>query len=397
MQHSVLMRSEFRGVDANDPFVRAALSQSPVVTKLGPIAWPDGLEPVAVPLGGYTPGVPITTAVSAAVDVLVLLYTELETSALLDVFTGDNSWTPERQKTWYPYAHNFAELKNTIEGIAGDTALEHGEFGYLYAMTVGKTNVVFFKSELHPKANGTKLPFVAVIAQLVAELKPGLVITTGTAGGIGPNVNCGDVTVCSAARFHVRDTYPTYPAINTLSSHATALTNQVTLPTTYLRYAAEHFTALSLPGLKTCFERFAGDATYEFLRAPSAAPKIFGGGLSAVNGPEPMDVVSADYLTVDDASDAEGLQALGIMNETDDAFAIYAIEQISGTKPKWLSVRNASEPQIVAKPFPAGTDQTTIVDTLKGIAGAIYGVYQYCTTQSSAFAVWGIAADFKNR
>jgi hypothetical protein len=28
--------------------------------------------------------------------------------------------------------------------------------------------------------------------------------------------------------------------------------------------------------------------------------------------------------------------------------------------------------------------------------GTIYGVYQYCTTQSSAFAVWGIAADFKN-
>ncbi len=57
MPHSVLMHSEFRGVDANDPFVRAALAQAPVVTKLGPIAWPDGLKPAAVPLGGYTPGV----------------------------------------------------------------------------------------------------------------------------------------------------------------------------------------------------------------------------------------------------------------------------------------------------------------------------------------------------
>jgi hypothetical protein len=40
----------------------------------------------------------------------------------------------------------------------------------------------------------------------------------------------------------------------------------------------------------------------------------------------------------------------------------------------------------------AGTSPTQIVDKLKSLAGAIYGIYQYCTTLNSAFACWGIAA-----
>jgi len=111
-----------------------------------------------------------------------------------------------------------------------------------------------------------------------------------------------------------------------------------------------------------------------------------------VPGPEPMDIVSADYLRVDD-DNSECLQALGIMNDTDDAFAFYAISTLPADKqPKWLSVRNASEPQINVPPFPAGTSPTQ-VNKLKGLAGAIYGVYPYCTTINSAFACWGIVAE----
>jgi hypothetical protein len=106
-----------------------------------------------------------------------------------------------------------------------------------------------------------------------------------------------------------------------------------------------------------------------------------------------MDIVSADYLTVDDDNDSEGLQSLGIMNDTDDAFAFYAISTLpSGKHSKWLSVRNASEPQITVPPFPAGTSPTQVVDKLKSLAGAIYGVYQHCTTLNSAFACWAVVA-----
>jgi hypothetical protein len=87
------------------------------------------------------------------------------------------------------------------------------------------------------------------------------------------------------------------------------------------------------------------------------------------------------------------LQPLGLMNDTDDAFAFFAIDELpAAQRPKWLSIRNASEPQIVVPPFPAGTTPTQVIDKLKSVAGAIYGVYQYCTTLNSAFACWGVVA-----
>ena len=98
-----------------------------------------------------------------------------------------------------------------------------------------------------------------------------------------------------------------------------------------------------------------------------------------------MDIISADYLTVDDCTDLEGLQALGVMNDTDDAFAFFAFQQVAGTEPGWISVRNASEPQIVA---PKGSSQ----DTIQSLAGTIYAIYQSSTTLNSAFACWGIVA-----
>ena len=58
-------------------------------------------------------------------------------------------------------------------------------------------------------------------------------------------------------------------------------------------------------------------------------------------------------------------------------------------QPQWLSVRNASEPQIV---IPNLGQQSDPSRALSSLAGAIYGAYQYCTTLNSAFACWGVIA-----
>jgi nucleoside phosphorylase len=385
MKPEVFRTGTFKGVSVTDAFALAASQQSPVIVSLGAIDWPSTLKPTPQPLGKYSAGEKITTALDVQADVLIILYTEDETSALLDVFTGNNAWTPARKKQWNGYGHNFNQFKPIIEGIDGDTALEDGLFGYLSAVKIGATNVVLFKSELHPKQNGVKLPFVPVIQQLVTELKPSLVLSTGTAGAIGSHVQCGDVVITTAARFHVQDTYPTFPQINALSTGDGQLTNTVALKTTYLNYAAANLTQLSIPGLTSCYERLQSHSGFSFVQKPVAPPAIYVTGSHPVPGPQPMDIVSADFLTVDDSTDLEGLQALGAMNDTDDAFAFFAIAQMSGAKPAWVSVRNASEPQIVA---PAGSSQ----DTIKSLAGNIYGIYQYCTTLNSAFACWAIVA-----
>lgn len=218
MKPEVFRTGTFKGVSVTDAFAVAASQQSPVIVSLGAIDWPSTLKPTPQPLGKYSAGEKITTALNVQADVLIILYTDDETRALLDVFTGNNAWTPARKKQWNGYGHNFSQFKPIIEGIEDDTALEDGLFGYLSAVKIGATNVVLFKSELHPKQNGVKLPFVPVIQQLVTELKPSLVLSTGTAGAIGSHVQCGDVVITTAARFHVQDTYPTFPQINALST-----------------------------------------------------------------------------------------------------------------------------------------------------------------------------------
>jgi len=392
MAAEVFRTGTFKGVDVRDTFAQAAMQQEAVTVALGAIPWPTGLAPMAASLGSYKAGEKITGPLSATADALIVLYTAPETSALLDVFTGDKEWSPARAAKWCGYAHNFAKFKPLIEGISGDKALEQGMFGYLSAIRIGSKTVVLFKTELHPKQNGSGLPFVPVMQQLLAELAPALVISTGTAGAVGPNLNCGDVTITSEARFHCHVQYPHEPSINTMSANHTALTNSVAIGAQYVDFASTNLTKLSLAGLAQCYAKLQTLNGYSFVKKNVGAPKIYMAGQNAVAGPEPMAIVSADYLTVDDNNDSEGLQSLGIMNDTDDAFLFYAISKMAGKKPSWLSIRNASEPQIVAKPFPPGTSSQTIIDSLKGIAGSIYGIYQYCTTVNSAFACWGAVA-----
>ena len=389
---AVFHTGTFRGVPLSDAFARSASQTEPVIVSLGPIAWPSGLAPAPIQLGKYKPGENITEAVEADTDALIVLFTEPETEALLDVLTQNKSWTPARRKTWNGYGHNFSQFA-PIAGSQGDDALEAGLFGYLSAVKIGSKNVVLFKSELHPKQNGSALPFVGVMQQLIQELQPKLVIGTGTAGAIGGHIQCGDVAITDRARFHCQVKYPPkYADIDTMSTNHTELTNAATFDPKWVQYAAGNFTKLSLNGLSQCYTKLQKLQGYSFVKKNQSAPSIYVTNVNPAPGPQPMDIVSADYLTVDDKTDAEGLQSSGIMNDTDDAFLFYAISKMSGTHPKWLSIRNASEPQIVVPPFATGTSPTAIVDKLKGVAGSIYGIYQYCTTLNSAFACWGVVA-----
>jgi nucleoside phosphorylase len=62
-----------------------------------------------------------------------------------------------------------------------------------------------FKSELHLSQDGPKMPIAALWRQLIAEVKPKLVITTGTAGGIGAGVELGDVVVAKSVRVRLHE------------------------------------------------------------------------------------------------------------------------------------------------------------------------------------------------
>jgi hypothetical protein len=390
---SILKTGQFAGINANDTFALAALSQSPIIYPLPAVSWPAGLQPTSIQLGSYAAGTKITSAVSAPCDVLMVLYTEQETMAMLDVMTGDSSWNSSVEGEWCSYGHNFAKFKSSIQNLNANDALKSGAFGELSAMKIGSKRVVLYKSELHPKQDGTALPFVGVMQQLITELAPKYVITTGTAGAIGGKVQCGDVTICTEAVLHCQKTYPKFPDIATLSAAGTDLLGNATFDPQYVQYAATHLTKLSLPALNQCYSRLQSNPGYSFIPQNTLPPSIFVTGVNPVPGPEPMAVVSADYMTTDDNNNSEKLQGLGIMNDTDDAFLFYAISKMPPAKrPNIISVRNASEPQMVHSMFPATTTPTEIINILKNMAGTVYGIYQYCTTLNSAFACWGVIA-----
>jgi len=393
MSNQRFKTGEFAGFSVNDAFAQAAIRETPVIFDVGTIQWPDNLGPKPLALGAYTPGQKITDPVTFKADVLILLYTDLETRAFLDVFTGNNAWTPARKQTWNGYGHNFASFQNIIQGIQDNDALKSGIFGYLSAVQIGDQKVAIYKTELHAKVNGNKLAIIPVIQQLVSELGTSLVITTGSAGGNGGVLNCGDVAVTSEARFRVSTEYPTFPKIDSLSNSDVALTNSVQINDKYLAYAAANLTKLTLPMLAQCYGEFQTRAGFKFLRKNTTAPAIYVTDIDPVPGPEPMAIVSADFLSVDDTTNAEGLQALGIMNDNDDAYACFAIDQMTGgNKPKWLSVRNASDPQVMAPPIATGKTPSEIKKQLSAIGGAIFGVYEYVTTINSALACWAIVA-----
>jgi hypothetical protein len=395
MARNVYKSGPFAGVALSDAFAEAAQRQSPIIYHVPPIPWPSDLRPVSTSLGNYSPGQTIANALSVEADVLIILYTDQETMALLDVFTGNPAWSAATKAGWCPYAHNFSKYKKLISNPRANNTLASGAFGLLSAMKIGSQRVVLYKSELHPKQDGTGLPFVPVIQQLIGELAPKVVITTGTAGAIGDRLSCGDVAICTSSRLHTQKHYPGFPTISTLSGNNSELTSALPVPfdPQYVQYAATHLTRLSLPGLDQCYQRLQALPGYTFVKKNTLPPSIFVAGHNPVPGPQPMDIVSADYMTTDDTSDAEGLQPLGIMNDTDDAFVFFAIEGISASKrPSCLSVRNASEPQVEHAPFPSSTSPSVIIDVLKNIAGSIYGIYQYCTTLNSALACWGVIA-----
>ena len=70
---------------------------------------------------------------------------------------------------------------------------------------------MIFKSDSHMSQDGPKLPNLLVWKQIIAEVQPRLIITIGTAGGIGSNCEVGDVIVSPVVRFHCMSEFKAKP------------------------------------------------------------------------------------------------------------------------------------------------------------------------------------------
>src|SRR5437764_2184048 len=154
------------------------------------VPWPKGLEPKTRPSLSHSTGSPLPKA-----DVLVVTWTVDEGHALSRVLTPGK----DSHNDYLSYTHNFAAISKRMR--PGCPALEAKRLGAYWTTAIGAKSVVVFKSDSHMSQDGPQLPNIDVWQQIIGQVKPKLVITTGTAGGIGNAFEVGDVIVSSIVRF----------------------------------------------------------------------------------------------------------------------------------------------------------------------------------------------------
>jgi purine-nucleoside phosphorylase len=314
-----------------------------------PIPWPAGKAPKPAPLAPRpSPASPLP-----ACDYLVVTWTVEEAKCLADTLTPGFA----SQTAWYPYAHNFA---SEYEGLirAGAPAQQSKRLGSYFPTAIAGKKVLCFKSELHLSQDGPKMPIAKLWGQLIAEAKPKLVITTGTAGGIGAGVELGDVVVAPAVQFDCTREFKSAPFHDS-------------------KYACSRLRTASFPAAQKLFT-----ANLSHLPPASRAPKIFTRPPPSTKG---GDVVTTDFFAYDDTDDTFGLQELGAAVEMGDAVLGLVVQKLGGSAPKWAAVRNVSDPQM-------DTAGLTPVQVRRK-AGQIYERFGYWTTIPSAITCWALIAD----
>jgi len=309
------------------------------------IPWPDGLAPSGAPYGRAADE-PLPSA-----DVIVVTWTAAEGEALADVLTPGMPST-----TWKPYAHRWSSYEPQLTDRS--PARDAGCMGYIAHVTIGEVEFLAVKSELHLATDGISAPIVSLWQQMVGEARPKLVISTGTAGGIGTATQLGDVFVVTNAKFNCTKEFKNKS------------------------WAQQLFTG---PGIQDGGHA----ASFDTLVAPNAGqlrpvatrPPVltFGGATGGVE--------TIDYFGFANTTDSFGIARnypQARTEEMDDATLPLALDSLSDPPP-WCSIRNASDPQVSSDIGDLAAQERW--------AAEIYQQYGYWAAIGSAIATWGVVAN----
>lgn len=297
------------------------------------INWPAGLAPHDI-------GVPRKTEQIPYSDVLVITWTAAEGRALADVLTPGT-----QTDDWVYYKTNLGAYESQLTGRS--PARESHRLGSWAQVTIGSKRVTCFKSELHPATDGPTLPTAQLVTQLMAEVNPQMVITTGTAGGAGNGTMLGDINV----------------AVNVSSDFTTRLKGNAWSKESWSCTAPQDAMSHSLDLLDSI------TPATSHLPSGSLVPKVWYG-----------DTVSTDFFAYDTQDDHFGLRAYAPAIravEMDDAAVAYGHARSGNTFCGFMSIRNASDP--VMPDYSAGSSKQ---------ASDIYERYGYWTTVNSAIGTW---------
>jgi Phosphorylase superfamily len=335
----------------HDPKTAAPTSTYGVLNPVN-VPWPTKWHPRPVKI---TPA-PAADAPLPKADVLVVTWTSGEARTMGQLFAETEL------EDWYEYKNNVAAFIPKVTGPkAPFNANDKGNTRYYQSLGlwckvhIGNTSIVVVKSGLHPAYDGPDVPMVALWLQMIAQVQPKLLITTGTGGGIGADVELGDVIIASNVRFSSTGQFKNEPWAQ--SSYACSPLKESEM---------RHLITDSL--LKPNGDR---------LQKPRIPTMIYPSAPLS-------NVVTTDTFAFDDSTDFYKLQGLGKCCDMGDAvlgLALSTWTPPAGVKaPQWVAIRNASDPQI---PNPNNDLKAAGAEAEK-----IYTAYQSITTAGSVVATW---------
>jgi hypothetical protein len=337
------------------------------------LSWPAGLAPKPQELATE----PDVHDALPRADVLVITWTAAELLALADTLTpGVNPRT-----RWYRYERNFENYLPEIRG--GAPSRLAGRLGSYYPTVIGSKSVLCVKSELHLNQDGVKtgagkatLPVARFIKQMYEEVKPKLVLTVGTAGGTLPNAELGDVMVTRAVKFKCTNEFRNEPF------NERTYVSSARIRRTHLSAARQ----LMVSQASQLVEPDFGPPT-DFYDFPSGIipghvnkPNILIEGNDFKAG---LPMLTTDFFEF--GTSTNGLENEGCGVEMGDAVFGLVGEELGATGPKWLVIRNASDPRInghlpVGPPMPLNMQAHWAV--------WYYEAFGYWTSVNSSIVAW---------
>jgi Phosphorylase superfamily len=342
------LRREIIDFDSEAPSGMAflAFSTSTGLSRYTEVPWPKGLAPKTGGTPGGRKGGPLPPA-----DVLVVTWTVDEGHALSRVLTPGK----DSRNDYLPYTNNFSSIARKMR--KGCPALQAKRLGAFWTTTIDGKKVLVFKSDSHMSQDGPQLPNADVWKQIIKEVRPKLVITTGTAGGIGKQSEVGDVVVSPIVRFDCTSKFKREP-------FRTAHFSSRPVQTQFLTKA------------KQLFKANAGQLPKDNTRSP----KILRVLPSGVND----SVLTTDFFGFDTSDNHYKLQGLGAVSEMGDAVLGLVASQMGASAPRWVAVRNVSDPQIKA-------DGLTLRQQAQ-VAAQIYKGFGRWSSVCSAIVCWALIA-----
>ncbi|MGH7524331.1 MAG: hypothetical protein ACREK8_08500 [Gemmatimonadales bacterium] len=207
---------------------------------------------------------------------------------------------------YLPYTRNFATIARRMR--PGAPALEAKALGAYWTTRIGGKSVVVFKSDSHLSQDGPKLPNIAVWRQIIDEVQPQLIITTGTAGGIGTEMEVGDVVVSPVV---------TFDCITKFKAKPFAHAHYVSAPPKTTHFAAA----------KRLFKANAG----QLPRDNTRPPRIVQVPAAALKS----GVLTTDFFGFDTSDDHYALQGRGDVSEMGDAVLGLVCSEMGAKAPRW--------------------------------------------------------------